>query len=104
MTVNVFTYQSGSFCLTPKKMMFEVSDALRTPKGTVFGDPSYGSERYKLIDKGLNESFKLRAFKETAKVIKERFPTLKIERMELVKVGSKTQVKTYFKSGESANV
>jgi len=104
MTTNVFTYQSGSFSLTPKTMMFEVSGALNTPKGTIFGDPSYGSERYKLIDKGLNESFKLRAFRETAKVIKERFPTLEIDRMELVKEGKKTQVKTYFKSGESANV
>lgn len=75
---------------------------LETPLGSRVMLPEFGSKLHTLIDRKMDESFKLDFYRFTAEAIEKWEPRVKLEKVEINdRVEGKLYYTLYFKSGES---
>ena len=75
---------------------------LETPIGSRVMLPEFGSKLHTLIDRKMDESFKLDFYRFTAEAILKWEPRVKLERVEINdRVEGKLYYTLYFKNGES---
>lgn len=75
---------------------------LETPIGSRVMLPEFGSKLHTLIDRKMDESFKLDFYRFTAEAIEKWEPRVKLERVEINdRVEGKLYYTLYFKNGES---
>ena len=70
-----------------KKNLAKIEENIRielmTSRGTQPGDPNMGSDIYKLLYRGNNSATATMVRYEIARVFEEKFPSLKIERIDI---------------------
>ncbi len=75
---------------------------LETPIGSRVMLPEFGSKLHTLIDRKMDESFKLDFYRFTAEAIEKWEPRVKLEKVEINdRVEGKLYYTLYFKSGKS---
>lgn len=75
---------------------------LETPIGSRVMLPEFGSKLHTLIDRKMDESFKLDFYRFTAEAIEKWEPRVKLEKVEINdRVEGKLYYTLYFKNGES---
>lgn len=75
---------------------------LETPIGSRVMLPEFGSKLHTLIDRKMDESFKLDFYRFTAEAIEKWEPRVKLERVEINdRVEGKLYYTLYFKNGTS---
>lgn len=75
---------------------------LETPLGSRVMLPEFGSKLHTLVDRKMDESFKLDFYRYVAEAIEKWEKRVKLERVEIGnRVGNKLYYTLYFKGGES---